>query len=291
MNVVIAVQIAFNSNPSTLNVCNSDWVTCLINYRDYISANRASIASSSGEDGIDAALYFKHLTGFGDVGRAYINTLCHPGGYNTGISGQIFEKPWYLNARIVAHELGHLCNMQHTRSGSDDRTIMGYDSFDHNVQSNWWSDLSREDINEYMEVSYGKSGIFPRCLEDHATGVPQPTPRPRPTPRPTPQPVFYPTDCEIRRVDGAGTNGYDSSTCSNLPDAGMPNVLSSADPGSDLAGTRCCSMDGTSANSFCNAACEIVSFADAKERCTDNNMRLCTENEILSGLAAGTGCE
>lgn len=98
--------------------------------------------------------------------------------------------------------------------------------------------------------------------------------------------------CNIFKiVDGGGDASSDSSSsCRNQPDKGRPNVLE-ADPNEELGGVRCCNQAGTDADSFCKSSCELVTFMDAKATCESKGMRLCTEQELRGGIAAGTGCE
>jgi hypothetical protein len=50
---------------------------------------------------------------------------------------------------------------------------------------------------------------------------------------------------------------------------------------------RCCSKDGTSCESN---PCNILTFSKAKEKCDEIGMRLCTEEELASGICCGSGC-
>ena len=54
-----------------------------------------------------------------------------------------------------------------------------------------------------------------------------------------------------------------------------------------VAGVRCCAGSTASGNftaaSICNERCERVPFAEAESRCATADMRLCTEEEVLSG--------
>lgn len=105
--------------------------------------------------------------------------------------------------------------------------------------------------------------------------------------QPTPMPTF--SYCNVMLVDGGGTVGPDSShRCPNNPDEGRDDVMT-ANVTTDVGGVRCCSDSGNYA-SFCSEDCEMVSFDDAATRCAENAMRLCTEDEMMAGLLAGTGC-
>lgn len=107
-----------------------------------------------------------------------------------------------------------------------------------------------------------------------------------PSPAPTPEEH---TICSFKIVDGSVAVD-DASTCSAQPDFGRPDVLD-ADPGEAIAGTRCCSFDGSSGDSFCDGSCHLVTFAEAEAKCAEQSMRLCTEAEVLSGVVAATGCK
>ena len=74
------------------------------------------------------------------------------------------------------------------------------------------------------------------------------------------------------------------------------NVASDA----TLAGIRCCNTDGTAGESYCGDAtnpttggttCTAHTFAVAKDTCENTyGGRLCTMQEVLDGVVAGTGC-
>lgn len=97
--------------------------------------------------------------------------------------------------------------------------------------------------------------------------------------------------CEYKIVDGNGIDGTDNiNTCPEQPDAGRPDVLD-ADPGEAVAGVRCCTLDGSGGDSFCSNNCDLVTFADAQATCQQESMRLCTEQEVLAGVVAATGCK
>lgn len=107
-----------------------------------------------------------------------------------------------------------------------------------------------------------------------------------PTSKPTPQPIPY---CNVQLVDGGGTVGRDSSDdCPNNPDQGRDDIIA-ADVTTGVGGTRCCSGTGNY-DSFCSELCEMVSFDDAAAVCQENGMRLCTQDEIMTGLLVGSGC-
>ena len=50
---------------------------------------------------------------------------------------------------------------------------------------------------------------------------------------------------------------------------------------------RCCSFDGGS----CESKCSILTFSNAKQKCSEFGMRLCTEEELASNICCGTGCD
>ena len=52
---------------------------------------------------------------------------------------------------------------------------------------------------------------------------------------------------------------------------------------------RCCSFDGKSCQTKI-PDCSILTFSNAKEKCSEFGMRLCTEEELASNICCGTGC-
>lgn len=83
----------------------------------------------------------------------------------------------------------------------------------------------------------------------------------------------------------------DTTTCPEQYDEGRPDVLDAADPNAAVAGIRCCNDAGNDGDSFCGAICQLYTFDEAKARCEDEGMRLCTEAEVLAGAVVATGCE
>ena len=53
---------------------------------------------------------------------------------------------------------------------------------------------------------------------------------------------------------------------------------------------RCCSFDGESCKSKI-PDCLTLTFSNAKEKCSQFGMRLCTEEELASNICCTTGCE
>ena len=55
-----------------------------------------------------------------------------------------------------------------------------------------------------------------------------------------------------------------------------------------IAGARCCSLDGNSCSTpgTCPAS---LAFAQASKLCTDDSLRLCTKDELLSEVCCNTG--
>ena len=53
---------------------------------------------------------------------------------------------------------------------------------------------------------------------------------------------------------------------------------------------RCCSFDGKSCQTKI-PDCSILTFSNAKEKCSEFGMRLCTEEELASNICCDTGCE
>lgn len=107
---------------------------------------------------------------------------------------------------------------------------------------------------------------------------------------PTPEPTWQKDACSFKLVDGGGLEGPDSSSvCTNRPDLGEDDV-SEGDPEAATGGIRCCDGKG-GGTSFCSQDCELFTFSQAKQTCEDNGLRLCSEEELLDGVAADTGCE
>lgn len=145
----------------------------------------------------------------------------------------------------------------------------------------------------FVAGKYDNSYVW---TEKQCTDVPEPTPSPTAVQNedPTIDPNAAPTPeentiCTFKIVDGSAPNDA-ASTCSEQPDFGRPDVLN-ADPGEAVAGTRCCTYDGSSGDSFCDGSCSLVTFAEAEARCLAQSMRLCTETEVLAGVVAATGCK
>lgn len=75
------------------------------------------------------------------------------------------------------------------------------------------------------------------------------------------------------------------------PDKDRPDVLEGIDPASHVGGLRCCNLEGSDGESFCETNCQLFTFSEAEEKCQERGMRLCTEEEALNGVVKGTGCE
>ena len=56
-----------------------------------------------------------------------------------------------------------------------------------------------------------------------------------------------------------------------------------------LAGVRCCSDDGSTCETPGSCPADNKSFNDAKQKCAELGKRLCTKNELTSGVCCGTG--
>ncbi|KAJ8612429.1 hypothetical protein CTAYLR_006581 [Chrysophaeum taylorii] len=101
------------------------------------------------------------------------------------------------------------------------------------------------------------------------------------------------TDCPKRScatiVDGYAANEREN-ICPNTPfsDVMDPDVLHVASD-TKVAGVRCCD-DAGGGKSMCETGCEVTDLLTANARCEAEGMRLCTTAELLSGQAAGTGC-
>ena len=55
------------------------------------------------------------------------------------------------------------------------------------------------------------------------------------------------------------------------------------------AGVRCCSNDGTDCDTFLDCNDNKMSYVDAESECSNENRRLCSKAEMLSGICCGTG--
>ena len=62
------------------------------------------------------------------------------------------------------------------------------------------------------------------------------------------------------------------------------------------AGVRCCSNDGTTCSSpltcYRNGIAvttSFLSYEDAVSKCSEDNRRLCSKDELISGICCGTG--
>ena len=96
-------------------------------------------------------------------------------------------------------------------------------------------------------------------------------------------------------VDGHPTAGH---VCTS--DADEVTVSANEVTDDTLAGIRCCNTAGTAGESYCGDAtnpttggttCTAHTFAVAKDTCENTyGGRLCTMQEVLNGVPAGTGC-
>ena len=55
------------------------------------------------------------------------------------------------------------------------------------------------------------------------------------------------------------------------------------------AGVRCCTMDGKTCDTEGQCATNSVTFDDAIVQCANRDDRLCTKNELLTGICCNTG--
>ena len=56
-----------------------------------------------------------------------------------------------------------------------------------------------------------------------------------------------------------------------------------------LAGVRCCSDDGTICETPGRCPADNMNFDDATNKCNDLGKRLCTRDELLTGICCSTG--
>ena len=78
------------------------------------------------------------------------------------------------------------------------------------------------------------------------------------------------------------TNGGLASGCPSVNNQNSQDMISPTQTGA----VRCCSFDGGS----CESKCSILTFSNAKQKCSEFGMRLCTEEELASKICCGTGC-
>ena len=83
------------------------------------------------------------------------------------------------------------------------------------------------------------------------------------------------TEEEYYVEDGCPTSGID--------------VEGSIQPKSYHAAVRCCANDGESCQTPFDCPTNKMSFDDAKFKCNEMGLRLCTKDEILSEVCCGTG--
>ena len=57
----------------------------------------------------------------------------------------------------------------------------------------------------------------------------------------------------------------------------------------DLAGVRCCSDDGSTCETPGDCPAHNMPFDNAKQKCAQLGKRLCTKDQLLSGVCCGTG--
>merc|ERR1712223_1666049 len=108
--------------------------------------------------------------------------------------------------------------------------------------------------------------------------------------------------------DSAVSTSTDSAVTTSEPDTGEEieyyvddgchsegsnpdDVVGFFQPESSTAFIRCCTTDGTgcSPESRCNNSDDLVTYADAEATCVVNGGRLCTKDELLTGICCGTG--
>ena len=76
-----------------------------------------------------------------------------------------------------------------------------------------------------------------------------------------------------------------ASGCPNTNNQNSQDMISTTQTGA----VRCCSFDGGSCESKI-PECSILTFSNAKQKCSEFGMRLCTEEELASNICCGTGC-
>ena len=76
-------------------------------------------------------------------------------------------------------------------------------------------------------------------------------------------------------ADGCSTNGKE--------------VFGSYEQHNSTAGTRCCSLDGQTCTTPENCGNTKRNFEASSTICTSKIQRLCTEQELLTGVCCGTG--
>jgi len=139
-------------------------------------------------------------TGSGVVGLAWMGTLCHQRGYNSGVNqlityagssvSAVVDRTW----RIFAHELGHNFAADHSFEDGQQRTggIMDYGDGKLNGVYQFNTKYRKAEVCRHV-AQRKQSG---QCGSNFKAGGgggggggggnPTPRPRPRPTPRPTP---------------------------------------------------------------------------------------------------------
>ena len=56
-----------------------------------------------------------------------------------------------------------------------------------------------------------------------------------------------------------------------------------------LSGVRCCSDDGSTCETPGNCPADNMPFDNAKQKCAQLGKRLCTKDQLMSGVCCGTG--
>ena len=80
-------------------------------------------------------------------------------------------------------------------------------------------------------------------------------------------------------------SGGKASGCPPSP-TGKEDLISTTQTGA----VRCCSYDGGSCEST-TIGCLTQTFSEAQQTCSEFEMRLCTEEELLSSICCSTGCQ
>lgn len=90
-------------------------------------------------------------------------------------------------------------------------------------------------------------------------------------------------------VDGCSSSNTNSHNYEgDQSGQAIPLTVHEAD---ETAAVRCCSHNGESCHSEIGHVCyDAATFRDARSICNGAGMRLCTQNEMNSGVCCGTGC-
>merc|ERR1719334_899190 len=202
----------------------------------------------------------------------------------------------YEEAKSHCEDNGYrLCTMDEMLSGLTAQTGCGFD-----CPYSWVSDSCTLDptFDPTQPTQHPTTGPTKQPTVD-PTSDPTKEPTDIPTMAPTSNPTMASHYIAAGRPGLSLWNDFPTSECTNGDSTqasvatDLNNVcrISNGGNGTDIA-VSCCSLDGTSGERDASPlyCLQPASFEEAKSHCEENGYRLCTKDEMLSGLTASTGC-